>query len=115
MNDLETLLRDACKRGLTHMTLAPTPSADGKKVYWRCTATPSTMHKYVSVNHEDPIAAMSAVLKELPKAGRRTAQTKIETEITATVTETARPPGAANLDDNERDQADPAADWLLRP
>jgi len=75
MASLEDLLREVCKRGLTHLSLSPTPSEDGKKVYWRATAAPSTMHKYVSVNAEDPVEALSVVLAELPKAKTRATKT----------------------------------------
>jgi hypothetical protein len=44
---LEDLLREAAAKGLTHLSLHPVHSGDNKTVYWRATATPSTMHKYV--------------------------------------------------------------------
>ncbi len=69
---LEDTIREAAKRGLTHLSLHPVHSEDSKTVYWRCTATPSTMHKYVHVTELDPVAAIEAVLKAMPKAGRRT-------------------------------------------
>lgn len=65
---LEELLREGCKRGLTHLTLSPTPSTDGKKIYWAAQATPSTMHKYISCAAEDPVEAILQVLQALPKA-----------------------------------------------
>ena len=70
-DDLEALLRQACEKGLTHLTLAPTPSADGKTTYWGARATPSGQHMYVAVNHTDPVVALKGVLLGLPKAGRR--------------------------------------------
>lgn len=103
MDDLETLLAQACERGMTHLTLAPVPSADGKTTYWAARATPSTNHMYVAVNDKDPIVALRGVLLGLPKAGRRTAAKK--EKVTAPVT----------LDENERDQLDPACDWMLKP
>jgi hypothetical protein len=66
--------------GLTHLSLHPVHSVDGKTVYWRCTATPSTMHKYVHVTTNDPVEAVSQVLKAMPKAPKRKA-------VTATVTD----------------------------
>lgn len=68
---LEEQLREAVAKGITHLTLYPTPSADGKKTYWRATATPSTGHKYISVTAADPIEALNEVLKALPKAPKR--------------------------------------------
>jgi hypothetical protein len=123
---LEELIRQACDKGITHLSLAPTPSEDGKKVYWRAQATPSTAHKYIAVNHTDPVEAMTQVLANLPKAPRRKAATKeaaspifadspdvppggtsdgppAENEITATVT-------AADME-----IADQHPDWMLKP
>jgi hypothetical protein len=68
---LEDLIREATKRGLTHLSLHPVHSEDNKTVYWRCTATPSTMHKYVHVTTNDPVEAIEQVLKALPKAPAR--------------------------------------------
>lgn len=69
--NLDDLIHEAAKKGLTHLSLVPTPSADGKKIYWAATATPSTMHKYINCADEDPVAAMKEVLKALPKAPMR--------------------------------------------
>lgn len=68
---LEEALREACKRGLTHLSVHPVQSEDGKTTYWRATATPSTMHKYVSTSSTDPIEAIVEVLKAMPKAPAR--------------------------------------------
>lgn len=73
---LEDLLRDAAKRGITHLSLHPTPSEDGKTIYWRAQATPSTGHKYVSCADLDPVVALAGVLHGLPKAPARTPSTK---------------------------------------
>lgn len=72
---LEDLLREACVRGLTHLSLSPTPSVDGKKVYWLATATPSTVHKYISTSSLDPVEAVEQVLSALPKAPKRPPRT----------------------------------------
>jgi len=68
---LEDLLREAAAKGLTHLSLHPVHSEDTKTVYWRCTATPSTMHKYVHVTTLDPVEAVEQAIKALPRAGRR--------------------------------------------
>jgi hypothetical protein len=79
---LEDLLREAAKRGLTHLSLHPVHSDDNKTVYWRCSATPSTMHKYVSTTTLDPVESVAAVLKAMPKAPKRSAK-----ELTVAVSE----------------------------
>lgn len=114
---LEDLLREAAKRGLTHLSLHPVHSEDNKTVYWRCSATPSTMHKYVSTTTLDPVESVAAVLKAMPKAAKRSAK-----ELTVAVKEPsdlAGMPEPSDLSgapfDNERDQLDPAADWMLKP
>lgn len=99
------MLRQACERGITHLTLAPTPSEDGKTIYWAARATPSTTHKYVACNDKDPIVALTGVLLGLPKAPKRSAPKE---KITAPVT-------SPDVDANERDQLDPACDWMLKP
>lgn len=71
MAALEDVIREACKNGLTHFSLLPTPSEDRKTLYWRAQATPSTGHHYVAVNHTDPIEAMTACLANMPKARKR--------------------------------------------
>lgn len=68
---LEEQLRDAAAKGLTHLTLYPTPSADNKTTYWNARATPSTGHQYVMAAHLDPIEAVRTVLEELPRAKKR--------------------------------------------
>lgn len=68
---LEDALREACTRGLTHFTLYPVPSADGKITYWHGRATPSTGHSYVQTHGTDPVDVMTKVLESLPKAPKR--------------------------------------------
>jgi hypothetical protein len=74
VNDLETLLADAAKRGLTHLSLHPVPSADNKTVYWCARATPSTGHHYVSAERLDPCEALAQALHDLPRAPKRAAK-----------------------------------------
>lgn len=69
---LEEIIREAVKRGITHLSLHPVQSEDHKTTYWRCSATPSTMHKYVSVTTLDPIEAITQTLAAMPKAKKRT-------------------------------------------
>lgn len=69
---LEEQLLAAANAGLTHLSLHPVFSEDRKTTYWRATATPSTMHKYVSTQSLSPVEAVSEVLKALPKAPART-------------------------------------------
>jgi hypothetical protein len=83
---LEEALREAAAKGLTHVTLWPVPSEDGKKTYWSCRATPSTGHKYVETKSLDPAEAMLEVLKAMPKAAKRTAA-----KVTATVSDEPSP------------------------
>lgn len=68
---LEEALLAAAAKGLTYLSLHPVHSEDNKTVYWRCSATPSTMHKYVSTQALNPVDAMLEVLKVLPKAPSR--------------------------------------------
>lgn len=120
---LEDLLREAAKRGLTHLSLAPVPSTDAKTTYWLASATPSTMHKYISTTSKDPVEALEQVLKALPKAPKR-APRKGDDLLTATVTEPLDMDESAErlakIDTDyaqhraERDQQDPAADWMLK-
>jgi hypothetical protein len=77
MTTLEEALTEAAQRGLTHLTLYPTWSNDGKTIYWNARATPSTGHQYVSAAHSDPVEAVRVVLTDLPRAKKR---------VTATVT-----------------------------
>jgi hypothetical protein len=68
---LEELLKEACAKGLTHLTLYPVPAADGRITYWHARATPSTGHHYVARAGTDPIDVLSEVLSNLPKAPKR--------------------------------------------
>jgi hypothetical protein len=88
---LEDLLQRAAKHGITHLSLVPVPSVDGKTTYWHATATPSTAHKYVNCNHTDPVIALTGVLEAMPKAPLRAAKAARDKEITAAVTEPAAP------------------------
>lgn len=78
---LEEQLLAAANAGLTHLSLHPVFSEDRRTTYWRATATPSTMHKYVSTQSLSPVEAVSEVLKALPKAPKRAAK-----DVTAAVT-----------------------------
>lgn len=73
---LEDLIREAASRGITHLSLSPTPSEDGRTIYWAARATPSTEHKYISCNTLDPVDAITQVLLALPKAPKRAPRTK---------------------------------------
>lgn len=68
---LEELFKEACAKGITHFTLYPVPSQDGKTLYWCARATPSTGHSYVQTQTLNPIEAIIEVLKSLPKAPKR--------------------------------------------
>lgn len=68
---LEELFKEACAKGITHFTLYPVPSQDGKTLYWCARATPSTGHSYVQTQTLNPIEAITEVLKSLPKAPKR--------------------------------------------
>lgn len=82
---LEEALRDAARKGITHLTLYPVPSADNKTTYWCARATPSTGHSYVQTNSLDPVEAVIEVLKALPGAKRRvTAAVKLDENIGST-------------------------------
>lgn len=65
---LDTLLKEAAAKGMTHLSVWPVPSQDGKKLYWHAQATPSTGHSYVQTNSLDIVEAITEVLKALPKA-----------------------------------------------
>ena len=69
---LEALLKEACAKGMTHLTVYPVPSQDNKTLYWCARATPSTGHSYVQTQTLDPVEAVMEVLKALPKAPKRT-------------------------------------------
>ena len=101
---IEDLIQQAAARGLTHLTLYPVPSVDAKTTYWHARATPSTGHHYVEETDTDPVLALQRALAALPKAAKR----KVTAAVKGKTPEPTR-------DDNERDQQDPAADWLLRP
>lgn len=107
---LEELLRDAAKRGITHLSLVPTPSEDGKTTYWRASATPSTMHKYVFCNHTDPVEALTQVLQAMPKAPSRSTP-----KVTATVTLRDQPRIENYKPDDRLPDPDTMSDWMLRP
>lgn len=102
---LEDLIEQAAAKGLTHLTLYPVQSEDGKKTYWAARATPSTMHSYVQTEATDPVKALTAVLESLPAAKKR--------KVTATVSEPTRE-ATPEPDAIERDQADPTVDWMLK-
>lgn len=68
---LEELITQAAARGLTHLTLYPEQSSDGKKTYWAARATPSTGHHFVAAADMDPVKALTTVLDNLPKAPKR--------------------------------------------
>jgi hypothetical protein len=69
---LEEAVTEAAAKGLTHLSLAPVPSQDGKKMYWHASAAPSTGHQYVHGNAENPVGALMEALTQLPKAKKRT-------------------------------------------
>lgn len=72
---LEEHLREGCAKGLTHLSLYPVPSADGKTTYWHATASPSTQHQYVKHTCLDPVEVVAQVLQLLPRATRRVTAT----------------------------------------
>lgn len=78
---LEELLKEACRKGMTHLTLYPVESNDRKTIYWVAQASPSTGHQYVAAKSLDPIEAVTEVLTRLPKAPKRA------TKVTAPVSE----------------------------
>jgi len=71
---LEELLKEACTKGMVHLTLYPVHSQDQKTIYWCARATPSTGHSYVQTQTLDPIEAVIQTLKALPKAPKRSAK-----------------------------------------
>lgn len=107
---LEELLRETAKRGITHLSLVPTPSEDGKTTYWRAQATPSTMHKYVSCNSLDPVEALTEVLKALPKAEARR-----QAKVTATVNLRDQPRIENYKLDGRMPDPDDMSNWMLKP
>lgn len=80
---LEELLRAAAAKGLTHLSVHPTDSTDGKTTYWRASATPSTQHRYVDATGTDIVEVVTRVLTELPAAKRRAVPKK---DVTVMVT-----------------------------
>jgi hypothetical protein len=80
---LEEQLREAAARGLTHLTVYPVPSEDGKTTYWAARATPSIRHGYVSTSTLDIVEAMSTCLAALPKAKAREQKEKVTGAVTA--------------------------------
>jgi hypothetical protein len=68
---LEDLLKKACEKGLTHLTLWPVQSHDGKTTYWIAKGTPSSAYGYVQSEDKDPIKALTTVLENLPAAKKR--------------------------------------------
>lgn len=68
---IEDTLRAAAAKGMTHLTLYPVQSDDGKTTYWHARATPSTGHSYVQTTSRDPVEAVEQVLLALPKAPKR--------------------------------------------
>lgn len=79
---LDEALRDAARKGMTHLTLYPVVSADGKTTYWHARSAPSTGHSYVQITSLDPVDALVRVLLALPKAPKRAAPTKITAAVT---------------------------------
>ena len=75
---IEDALREAAAKGLTHLSVHPVPSADGKQVYWRATASPSTNHFPAVGNGTDIVEAVTQALKALPGAKRRTATKRFD-------------------------------------
>lgn len=96
---LEERIKEACDKGLTHLTVWPVPSVDGKHTYWAARATPSTGHAYVSTQSKFAVDAIAEVLAQLPKAKSRQAplprfdtvnpplSEMAQREVTAAVTE----------------------------
>jgi len=104
---LEDLLMQAADKGLTHLSLWPVPSQDGKKVYWRAQATPSTGHSYITTTSKLPHDAMAAVLLALPKAPKR--------KVTAAVTGSPEPQREMEIGRMEDVVGDPPEeDWVVR-
>lgn len=118
MATLEDLLREAAAKGLTHLSLHPVPSENNKTVYWRCSATPSTMHKYVSTTMLDPVESVVAVLKALPKVPRKSAANAIirgelfDPKVTAAVTEPSDLAGMPEPSDLTGTPTEGLDEWL---
>lgn len=106
---LEEALKQACDRGMTHLSLWPVPSDDRKTTYWKATAAPSTQHRRSEGTSTDPVEAVLAALVEMPKAPKIPARelrvrAGKEPEITAAVIE----PRMTNGDTTQYD-------WNLKP
>ena len=88
---LAELIREKAARGMTHLTLYPVPSVDGKQTYWCARCTPSTEHRYSQAAAADPITAITQALQEMANAPKRKgADPKMmvgSEPVTATVTE----------------------------
>jgi len=83
---LEDLLKEAASKGMTHFTIYPVPSEDGKTTYWVARASPSTQHHYIQVVNIDPAKAAEAALASLPRASRRNLpKMKPDTDVTVAV------------------------------
>lgn len=57
---------------MTHLTMWPVPSADGKTTFWKARCTPSVAHGYVEIESLDPVDAITRVLQLMQKAPKRT-------------------------------------------
>ena len=68
---LAELIREKAARGMTHLTLYPVPSVDGKQTYWCARCTPSTEHRYSQAAAADPITAITQALQEMANAPKR--------------------------------------------
>lgn len=97
---IEDLIQQAAAKGLTHLTLYPVHSHDGKTTYWHARATPSTMHRYVEETDLDPVLALQRALAALPKAPKR------ERKVTAKVNPNLR--AQHNLPEVELDRGEPS-------
>lgn len=61
---------------MTHLTMWPVPSADGKTTFWKARCTPSVAHGYVEIESLDPVDAITRVLQLMQKAPKRRAPAK---------------------------------------
>lgn len=59
---------------MTHLTMWPVPSADGKTTFWKARCTPSVAHGYVEIESLDPVDAITRVLQLMQKAPKRSAK-----------------------------------------
>jgi hypothetical protein len=132
---LQDRLLDAAAKGLTHLSVWPTHSTDGKTTYWTCRATPSNEFSYVEATHTSIDIAIMDCLIAMKAAKKRkkevTATVKFEPEgqllddldhMPSNKKKRAKPrrdddpvPTVPDdVDANVRDQADPAADWMIK-